>query len=570
MAEIFLARRRGPGGFVKPVALKRVLPELARQEEFRQMFADEARLCASLSHPALVQVFDYGEVEGTPYLAMEWIEGCDLAELLSRGGALAPAAAAFVVAEVARALEYVHSARDGQGEPLGVVHRDLAPGNVLISLAGDVKLGDFGVAKARGRVARTDAGRLKGTLAYLAPEQASGGRVDPRADVYAAGLLLFELVTGERYLLGETELELLEAAARPPARRAADLVEGLSEGFDELLARALDPEPQRRLPGAAALEQEIRRLCPDASVARQALVTRVCRSVGVEAPRRRTEMVTVEPEGWSERAGRLLRRHLWWALAAALVAIGGAAALLFLLFDPGGAGAPSEPSGQPRGAAAEAAPARADGAASLDDGGLREASVALGDGGSIREEAGAALREDAGAASRDAGDARVPRRRPPSARVTAPRAAPIEPAAWEEGVVDAGVEAAAPEIEGGPSLAERLAEVEALRRRRGLRAGDDAALDHLRGRARALVEAGDEPAAAAALGSYRERVEAVEIDRAFIDAKLRRVSRRLDALDLEGRRADELQTLSGQALRRAVDGDYAGANRLLNQLLSRL
>jgi len=244
MAEVMLGRRAGPAGFAKPVALKRLLPEIARDAEVRAMFVEEARLQAGLSHRNLVQVFDFGEDSGDHYLVMEYVDGTDLAALLARQRQVPPPLALQVAAEICQGLDYLH----GQG----VVHRDVSPGNIYLSRAGEVKLGDFGIAKGRAASLRTERGRLKGKLAYLSPEQARGEAADVRADLYALGLVLFEMLAGERYLRGEAEADLLRAAMAPEPRPA-----GAGEKIDPLVQRLLLAQREDRLPSAKLAAQAI-------------------------------------------------------------------------------------------------------------------------------------------------------------------------------------------------------------------------------------------------------------------------------------------------------------------------
>jgi len=245
MAEVLLGRRAGPGGFAKPVAVKRLLPEVARDEDLRAMFVEEARLQAGLSHRNLVQVFDFGEDAGERFLVMEYVEGTDLAALIGRNRRVAPPLALLVAAEIAEGLDYLHAR--------GIVHRDVSPGNVYLSRAGEVKLGDFGIAKGRAQALRTERGRLKGKLAYLAPEQARGDAVDARADLYALGLILFEMLSGERYLQGEGEADVLRAAMEPVPRPA-----GAGDAADAVVARLLEPRREDRPSSARLAAQAIR------------------------------------------------------------------------------------------------------------------------------------------------------------------------------------------------------------------------------------------------------------------------------------------------------------------------
>lgn len=574
MAEIFLARRCGPGGFAKLMALKRVLPELARQSEFREMFADEARLCASLSHPGLVQVFDYGEVDDTPYLAMEWVDGGDLTVLLDAGGPLPTEAATFIMAEVVRALAYVHDALDDEGKSLKIVHRDLSPGNILISRAGDVKLGDFGVAKARGRLARTEAGQLKGTLAYLSPEQVSGGQVDERTDVYAVGLLLFELLTGERYVQGDSEVELLKAASHPKQRSASECCADVPDELDKVLGKALALDPERRFPNAAALELSLRRFCPDTSGSRGLVEQRVSEVTGAAPKRRQTEMMCVDPEA-TPRGERRTVVPLY-ALVALIVVFGGVG--FWRVMWPGEperaivTAPPIEttsptPPGLDKQQSAGVAPMHGeDDAADSIDGG------ASGDGAApIAQETGAqeSTVEEPSVVEAPPRIKTVPRQPQKTDEPTPPTVADPElvdtPSETAEG------EQPQPEEEPAvPDLARLLREADQQRSRRGLVSGDDQTADQLRVRASQLVSSsGPANQAVQAVTAYRQRLDEVAIDRAFIDRKMQRVSRRIAALDDDSALARELDGLSQQAIRRAMGGDYDGANRILNRILSR-
>jgi serine/threonine protein kinase len=572
MAEIFLARRCGPGGFAKVMALKRVLPELARQSEFRQMFADEARLCASLSHPGLVQVFDYGEVEDTPYLAMEWIDGGDLTMLLGQGGPLPTEAAAFIMAEVARALAYVHDARDDKGKSLKIVHRDLSPGNILISRAGDVKLGDFGVAKARGRLARTEAGQLKGTLAYLAPEQVGGGQVDERTDVYAVGLLLFELLAGERYVQGDSEVELLKAASNPTTRLVKDCCPEIPEEVEALLARALALDPEQRFPNAEALEHALRRLSPDTSKARAVVEERVREATGDAPKRRQTELMCYEPEPSSRDWRRALVPVI--AIAGLIVILGSLGLWRFL--------SPTEPER----AIVTAPPEESSSLSPIHLSDQQRSGHGDGAEGGVENPSGDARPSGDGAplVAQEAGPgdssavtsslikaplrANGPRR-PAQKREEVDAAAPterevVEPSNGQE------AESPPPEVDDGPDLARLLREADQRRTSRGIVAGDDRSADQLRARAAQLIRSSASPSQAeVAVTAYRQRLDEVTIDRAFIDRKMQRVSRRIATLDANSTLATQLNALSQQALRRAMSGDYEGANRILNQILSR-
>lgn len=265
MAEVYLARRAGPHGFQKTVAVKRVLPQLARDPNFLAMFVDEARVCARLCHPNIVQVFDFGEHEGELYMAMEYVDGTTGARLIraaaARREALSLEVCVHVVLSVLRGLEYAHAARDDSGRPLRLVHRDVSPGNVLIDRSGAVKLTDFGIARAAEIERRTDAGQLKGKLGYMSPEQVLGRELDARTDVFTIGIVLAEMVTLRPLFSGGRELDVLQRI------RDADVSmldrQDLPDDVRQVLYRALAREPDLRYTSAGefadALEELIRR-----------------------------------------------------------------------------------------------------------------------------------------------------------------------------------------------------------------------------------------------------------------------------------------------------------------------
>ena len=201
MAEIWLASQQGPGGFSKQLVIKRVLPQFAGDARFTDMFLDEARLVAQLSHPNIGQIFDLGEVDGGYFIAMEYIEGMDLADLIeiarSCGEPLPAELVAYIVSQMLQGLEHAHNFIDQSGAHATIVHRDVTPHNVLISNDGAVKLVDFGVARARENRSKTQAGAVKGKFAYMAPEQINGDLIDRRVDLFATGIVLFEALTGE-------------------------------------------------------------------------------------------------------------------------------------------------------------------------------------------------------------------------------------------------------------------------------------------------------------------------------------------------------------------------------------
>jgi len=202
MAEIWLAEQDGPGGFSKQLVIKRILPSMASDMHFIEMFLDEARTVAQLTHPNIGQVFDLGELDGSYFIAMEYIDGMDLSDLIhaaaESGDFLPVEIAVRMTIDTLQALEFAHDFVDRDGQFANLVHRDVTPHNVLVSNDGVVKLVDFGVAKAKANNSKTETGAVKGKYAYMAPEQVTGGDIDRRVDVFAAGILLYELLTGQR------------------------------------------------------------------------------------------------------------------------------------------------------------------------------------------------------------------------------------------------------------------------------------------------------------------------------------------------------------------------------------
>src|SRR6202035_1758460 len=215
MAEVWKARMRGVEGFQKTVAIKKILPHLTDNSEFVGMFIDEAKLAAQLSHPNIIHIYDLGKIGRDYYIAMEYVEGKDLRSILNAGRKrdmpmpLGPAL--LIAGGLASPLDYAHRKRDFEDRELGLVHRDVSPQNVLITFEGDIKLCDFGIAKAVSKASQTQMGALKGKLQYMSPEQAWGKPVDARSDIFSLGAILFEMLTGERLFPGDSEMSVLEA-----------------------------------------------------------------------------------------------------------------------------------------------------------------------------------------------------------------------------------------------------------------------------------------------------------------------------------------------------------------------
>jgi serine/threonine protein kinase len=269
MADVWKAKISGPGGFQRTLVIKRILPHLVEDEQFKQMFVAEARLSARLNHANIVQVFELGDVDGEFYLAMEYVRGRDLvnvvrAQLLK--GLPPPGMGAFVARELCRALAYAHALTDDNGTPLRLIHRDVSPSNVMISFDGAVKLLDFGIAKALAEANenRTVTGTLKGKFGYMSPEQVEGKEVDNRADLFAAGVVLHEILTGKRLFKGASDLQTIamvrDAKVDPPSLHNP----AVPRELDDICLKALARLPDDRWRGcdemAVALDEVVHSL----------------------------------------------------------------------------------------------------------------------------------------------------------------------------------------------------------------------------------------------------------------------------------------------------------------------
>ncbi|HET6582617.1 MAG TPA: serine/threonine-protein kinase [Nannocystaceae bacterium] len=259
MAELYLAHQRGAEGFVKLVALKRILPHLAADPQFTRMFLDEARLAAALDHLNIAHVLDFGECDGEHFLTMEYVHGRHLLDVLRahKGRGLPLPTALAIVAAVGRALHHVHELRGHDGRPMGLVHRDVSPSNVLISYEGAVKLTDFGIAKAMELTSFTRTGTFKGKLGYAAPEQCRGEAIDRRADVYALGIVLYETTLGVRAYSGPNEFAVLGKVARGDYVAPQVIDPEYPAELAAIIARAMAPLPEDRYQTAAELADAI-------------------------------------------------------------------------------------------------------------------------------------------------------------------------------------------------------------------------------------------------------------------------------------------------------------------------
>ncbi|MCK6536925.1 MAG: serine/threonine protein kinase [Polyangiaceae bacterium] len=262
MAEILLARLKGPSGFERPVAIKRILPHLAEQQRFVDMFLDEARIAAAIRHKNVVQVTDLGHTGAHLYLVMEYLEGENIASLIKRSlvekHPLPYGITAHVIAEACAGLHAAHELCGEDGHPLGVVHRDISPQNVLVTYSGEVKVLDFGIAKALVRVAaETDTGELKGKVEYMSPEQARGQPLDKRSDLFALGIVLHEMLARRRLFKRDSVLGTFEAITKEPLVLPSQVARDCPPSLDRVVARALARDPADRYASAADMRRDL-------------------------------------------------------------------------------------------------------------------------------------------------------------------------------------------------------------------------------------------------------------------------------------------------------------------------
>ena len=263
MAEVFRGVAEGIEGFKKAVAIKRILPNLTKNQKFVSMFLDEARLSLFLQHANIVAVFDISKTADNAYfLVMEYVDGCNLKALMerqkARGKRIEVGHAIYLMNECCKALNYAHSLEHPEtGQPLGIVHRDISPPNILISKMGEVKLVDFGLAKANSQIESTDPGVVKGKFSYLSPEAASGLEVDARADVFAVGIILWEMFTGRRLFYGDSDYQTVEQVrqARVPSIQA--LNPDIDAELESIVKKALARDPADRYQHAADLGEAL-------------------------------------------------------------------------------------------------------------------------------------------------------------------------------------------------------------------------------------------------------------------------------------------------------------------------
>lgn len=263
MAEVFIAESAGIEGFKKKVAIKRVLPHLSEKKRFIAMFLDEARLSAHLSHSNVVQVFDIGVGDNTYFIVMEYVNGADLKQVIKHvrdsGKTFPIEAGIYICLKMCEGLAYAHECRGEGGEALHVVHRDISPPNVLISEHGEIKIVDFGLAKASTQLEKSEAGIIKGKFSYLSPEAAHGHEVDGRTDIFAIGIILWEMLSGRRLFQGKTDYETVKQVQLADIPPITQLCPDADEHLQSILNRALARDRAKRYGTARALGQDLTR-----------------------------------------------------------------------------------------------------------------------------------------------------------------------------------------------------------------------------------------------------------------------------------------------------------------------
>ena len=261
MAEIYLARQRGTAGFEKVVVIKRILPNVAEDPTFVQMFLGEARLAATLQHPNIADVYDVGDYEGTPFFAMEYVHGQDVRAIRQaarkRNEHVPLAIGLAIVHGTASALDYAHEKLAPDGLPLGLVHRDVSASNVIVSYDGAIKLLDFGIARATSHTHKTQTGTLKGKIPYMSPEQCRGMPLDFKSDLFSLGVVMYELTTGRRPFRGESDFEIMDQIVHKGAAPPSSVVTGYPPELDAIVMKLLAMKPEDRYISAEAMLHDL-------------------------------------------------------------------------------------------------------------------------------------------------------------------------------------------------------------------------------------------------------------------------------------------------------------------------
>ena len=258
MAEVFKAKSFSHGGFEKLLVIKRILQHLSDNDEFVDMFIDEAKISVELQHPNIVQIYDFGRIQENFFIAMECVEGKDVKDILrklaERRKLLPTEYAVYIAHEICKGLDYAHKRTDMQGAPLGIIHRDVSPSNILVSYGGEVKVADFGIAKAQISAYNTKGGILKGKFEYMSPEQASGQDLTHQADIFATGIILHEMLTGRRLFKTDSDVKTLEKIKAGDVQPPSSLNPAVPNRLDQIVMRALATDKSVRFEDARALQ----------------------------------------------------------------------------------------------------------------------------------------------------------------------------------------------------------------------------------------------------------------------------------------------------------------------------
>ncbi len=263
MAEVYTSKSFGIEGFEKIIAIKRILPTMAEDDDFIMMFIDEAKIAGHLTHANIVPIYELGKIGESHYIAMEYVWGKDLLQIMNRFRRMRrhmpPVMAAWIASKMLEGLDYSHRKRDRHGRPMGIIHRDVSPQNILVSYEGQIKLIDFGIAKAASRNTKTQAGVLKGKFGYMSPEQVRGMQIDHRSDIFAASTCLHEMITGERLFVGESDFSTLEKVRNADVAPPSVTVGELPADLEAIILKGLAREPDERWQTAGEMQEELQR-----------------------------------------------------------------------------------------------------------------------------------------------------------------------------------------------------------------------------------------------------------------------------------------------------------------------
>ncbi len=598
MAELYRAVLSGPYGFEKTVAIKKILPRLSRNERFRRMFLHEGRIMSALGHRNLVQIFELGEVEGELFICLELVDGCDLAQVLGylRDGPrfMDPTLVAWIGREICRGLEYIHGLCDGEGRPLQVVHRDVNPKNILISRDGDLKLGDFGIAKSTVKTDQTMQGSIQGKLEYLSPEQACGDNVGPVSDLYSLGLILFELSTLERYLQGKREIDLLDAATQPVWRSIRNSRSDFPPELEEIIKRSLRPEPELRFANASVFVQalgqyldraprspdggELANLLSDmsnkpAESAQPASDPELgeVRSLSPKAESRPepTTRTVPAPLATSQRKASVGSRSRRWARSARwlvlLAAVGASALTLHQIFKPTPADTTDPTDTSPVVSPEPVVPAEKPAMVAID------AGVPLVDKiESLPTVASVPIRDENPPERRTRKKKRKQRKKRDQKKAAArKKAAAKKRRKIANSLIAKKAKTAAAEESNENArtgLRQALQRQRQRLQRKGIRIGDSRPIDGYRQRTSRLLRVGDLAGAEQNLRELESAIDELAVDQLFLDRKLSRLHRALASQSVKSRFSDQVREI----LRLITGNHFEKANHEMNRIFDSL